>query len=77
MIEIPGRHVHSSDSTECSSSTTFRLMAEKGRPKLIRAKYIEQDKTGVQDFVLLEDFKNETAFVQNLKVRFEKNLIYV
>ncbi len=37
----------------------------------------ETDKAGVQDFVLLEDFKSENAFIQNLKVRFNSNLIYV
>ena len=36
-----------------------------------------RDKVGVQDFVLLEDFKSEDAFVGNLRKRFKENLIYV
>ncbi|XP_054706177.1 unconventional myosin-Ic-like [Uloborus diversus] len=35
-----------------------------------------RDKVGVQDFVLLEDFRNENAFVKNLEKRFQENLIY-
>ncbi|XP_048583002.1 unconventional myosin-Ic-like isoform X2 [Nematostella vectensis] len=35
-----------------------------------------RDKVGVQDFVLLEDFKNEDAFLDNLRKRYESNLIY-
>ncbi|XP_064461369.1 unconventional myosin IC-like isoform X2 [Ornithodoros turicata] len=35
-----------------------------------------RDKVGVQDFVLLEDFENENAFVGNLKKRFTEDLIY-
>lgn len=36
-----------------------------------------RDHTGVQDFVLLEDFTNSEAFVENLRKRFTANLIYV
>ncbi|XP_015522437.2 unconventional myosin IC isoform X1 [Neodiprion pinetum] len=36
----------------------------------------ERDRVGVQDFVLLEDFQSETAFVDNLRKRFKENLIY-
>ncbi|XP_024942663.1 myosin-IB isoform X2 [Cephus cinctus] len=36
----------------------------------------ERDRVGVQDFVLLEDFTNENAFVDNLRKRFRENLIY-
>ncbi|KAG7188163.1 hypothetical protein KM043_013381 [Ampulex compressa] len=36
----------------------------------------ERDRVGVQDFVLLEDFLSETAFVDNLRKRFQENLIY-
>jgi hypothetical protein len=36
-----------------------------------------RDQVGVQDFVLLEDYKSVTAFVDNLKKRFSENLIYV
>lgn len=36
-----------------------------------------RDRVGVQDFVLLEDFESETAFLDNLRKRFNENLIYV
>lgn len=37
----------------------------------------ERDRVGVQDFVLLEDFESEAAFIENLRRRFKENLIYV
>lgn len=37
----------------------------------------ERDRVGVQDFVLLEDFQSEHAFIDNLRKRFNENLIYV
>lgn len=37
----------------------------------------ERDRAGVQDFVLLENYKSEEAFIENLKKRFQENLIYV
>lgn len=37
----------------------------------------ERDRVGVQDFVLLEDFESEVAFIDNLQKRFNENLIYV
>ncbi|XP_044583800.1 unconventional myosin IC isoform X2 [Cotesia glomerata] len=36
----------------------------------------QRDRVGVQDFVLLEDFQNEQAFIENLRKRFRENLIY-
>ena len=36
-----------------------------------------RDRVGVQDFVLLENFQDESAFVDNLRKRFKENLIYV
>lgn len=36
-----------------------------------------RDKVGVQDFVLLEDHTNIDAFLENLRKRFQENLIYV
>ena len=36
-----------------------------------------RDTTGVQDFVLLEDYTSEDAFLDNLQKRFKSNLIYV
>ena len=36
-----------------------------------------RDRIGVQDFVLLEDYKSEDAFIENLQKRFKSDLIYV
>ncbi|XP_050411443.1 unconventional myosin-Ic isoform X2 [Patella vulgata] len=36
----------------------------------------KRDHLGVQDFVLLEDYHNQDAFLDNLRKRFEGNLIY-
>lgn len=36
-----------------------------------------RDRVGVQDFVLLEEFRSEDAFIENLKKRFHEKLIYV
>lgn len=35
-----------------------------------------RDKVGVQDFVLLENYTDDNAFVENLRKRFQENLIY-
>ncbi|XP_042298586.1 unconventional myosin-Ic isoform X2 [Sceloporus undulatus] len=35
-----------------------------------------RDRVGVQDFVLLENFTSEAAFMENLRKRFKENLIY-
>ncbi|XP_058512821.1 unconventional myosin-Ih isoform X2 [Ochotona princeps] len=35
-----------------------------------------RDKVGVQDFVLLDAYTSESAFVENLRKRFSENLIY-
>ncbi|XP_078362990.1 unconventional myosin-Ic-like [Oculina patagonica] len=35
-----------------------------------------RDRIGVQDFVLLEDFKSEDAFLENLRKRYNSGLIY-
>ncbi|EGD72824.1 MYO1C protein [Salpingoeca rosetta] len=42
----------------------------------LRDIHSEADNVGVQDFVLLEDFQSEDAFIENLRVRFQKDLIY-
>lgn len=36
-----------------------------------------RDRIGVQDFVLLEDFQSEDAFLENLRKRYNSDLIYV
>ena len=38
---------------------------------------VRRDRIGVQDFVLLEDYKSEDAFLENLRKRFKERLIYV
>ena len=43
----------------------------------LRAEFGDSDKVGVQDFVLLDDFKSENAFIKNLRDRFAGDLIYV
>ncbi|XP_069082199.1 unconventional myosin-Ic isoform X1 [Pleurodeles waltl] len=35
-----------------------------------------RDRVGVQDFVLLENFTSEAAFIENLRKRFKEHLIY-
>ena len=37
----------------------------------------DRDRVGLQDFVLLENYQSEEAFIDNLKKRFQENLIYV
>ena len=37
----------------------------------------KRDRVGVQDFVLLENYQSDEAFVDNLAKRFKENLIYV
>jgi len=36
-----------------------------------------RDRVGIQDFVLLDAYTSETAFMDNLRKRFNENLIYV
>uniref|UniRef100_A0A1A9ZS32 Myosin motor domain-containing protein n=1 Tax=Glossina pallidipes TaxID=7398 RepID=A0A1A9ZS32_GLOPL len=36
----------------------------------------ERDRVGLQDFILLEDYKSEHAFIDNLRKRFQENIIY-
>ena len=43
----------------------------------MEAALVARDVVGVQDFVLLEDFGNIDAFVENLRKRFKEDLIYV
>lgn len=43
----------------------------------MEAALVSRDIVGVQDFVLLEDFGNIDAFIENLRKRFRENLIYV
>lgn len=36
-----------------------------------------RDRVGIQDFVLLDAYTSESAFLDNLRKRFHENLIYV
>lgn len=36
----------------------------------------DRDRVGLQDQVLLEDYHSEDAFIDNLRKRFQENLIY-
>ncbi|KAL2722195.1 unconventional myosin IC [Vespula maculifrons] len=36
----------------------------------------DRDRVGLQDFILLEDFQSESAFIDNLRKRFKEDLIY-
>uniref|UniRef100_A0AAQ4QSJ0 Myosin Ic, paralog b n=1 Tax=Gasterosteus aculeatus aculeatus TaxID=481459 RepID=A0AAQ4QSJ0_GASAC len=42
----------------------------------LRSSLTARDRVGVQDFVLLENFTSEAAFIENLRKRFKENLIY-
>lgn len=37
----------------------------------------ERDRVGLRDQVLLEHYESEDAFIENLRKRFNENLIYV
>jgi myosin-1 len=60
---------------------SFLLQKEEARRKRIHlhmeGTLTARDKVGVQDFVLLDAHTSESAFVDNLRQRFSKNLIYV
>lgn len=57
------------------------LSAEENQPyareMTMESALIARDKIGVQDFVLLEDYRSEGAFMENLRKRFKETLIYV
>jgi len=36
-----------------------------------------RDRVGVQDFLLLENYNSEAAFIENLRRRYREGLIYV
>lgn len=53
------------------------LKSSRNLPENMERGLHERDRVGVQDFVLLEDFRSESAFIDNLKKRFKEDLIYV
>lgn len=53
-------------------------MDVEGRVRLVMESALTaRDRVGVQDFVLLENYNSEAAFIENLRRRFRENLIYV
>lgn len=63
-------------------SSPFRLLplqvvASDGVRAMMESALTARDRVGVQDFVLLENFTSEAAFIENLRKRFKENLIYV
>ena len=47
------------------------------RPGAMERALHARDQIGVEDFVLLEDYQSQDAFVDNLSKRFKADLIYV
>lgn len=43
----------------------------------MEASLTARDRVGIQDFVLLDAYMSESAFLDNLRKRFHENLIYV
>ncbi|MEQ2216367.1 hypothetical protein XENOCAPTIV_015225 [Xenoophorus captivus] len=43
----------------------------------MEASLTARDRVGIQDFVLLDPYTSESAFLDNLRKRFHENLIYV
>lgn len=52
-------------------------MASDGVRAMMESALTARDRVGVQDFVLLENYTSEAAFIENLRKRFKENLIYV
>lgn len=55
-------------SNRMSNSPKFGINMERGLH--------DRDRVGLQDQVLLENYQSEDAFIDNLKKRFQENLIY-
>ncbi|XP_029924509.1 unconventional myosin-Ic isoform X1 [Myripristis murdjan] len=54
-----------------------REMGVEGRLRLVMESALTaRDRVGVQDFVLLENYTSEAAFIENLRRRFKESLIY-
>ncbi|XP_035288723.1 unconventional myosin-Ic-like isoform X1 [Anguilla rostrata] len=66
IILSPGRNGHSFG--QAVSTEGVRAMMESA--------LTARDRVGVQDFVLLENYTSEAAFIENLRKRFKENLIY-
>uniref|UniRef100_A0A8D3CPB9 Myosin IHb n=1 Tax=Scophthalmus maximus TaxID=52904 RepID=A0A8D3CPB9_SCOMX len=57
-----------------SDSVTGQLGSDESQTT--EASLTARDRVGIQDFVLLDAYTSETAFLDNLKKRFHENLIY-
>ncbi len=56
---------------------SLQVVASDGVRAMMESALTARDRVGVQDFVLLENFTSEAAFIENLRKRFKENLIYV
>uniref|UniRef100_A0A665VA26 Myosin Ic, paralog b n=1 Tax=Echeneis naucrates TaxID=173247 RepID=A0A665VA26_ECHNA len=53
-----------------------QVVSTDGVRAMMESALTARDRVGVQDFVLLENFTSEAAFIENLRKRFKENLIY-
>ncbi|MEQ2184706.1 Unconventional myosin-Ic [Goodea atripinnis] len=53
-----------------------QVVASDGVRAMMESALTARDRVGVQDFVLLENYTSEAAFIENLRKRFKENLIY-
>uniref|UniRef100_A0A8C1E365 Myosin IHb n=1 Tax=Cyprinus carpio carpio TaxID=630221 RepID=A0A8C1E365_CYPCA len=56
--------------TKCGKLTTIIIFPD------MEGSLTARDRVGIQDFVLLDAYTSETAFMDNLRKRFNENLIY-
>ncbi|KAL4657338.1 unconventional myosin-Ic-like isoform X1 [Arapaima gigas] len=52
------------------------VLGSEGVRVVMESALTARDRVGVQDFVLLENYTSEAAFIDNLRKRFKENLIY-
>uniref|UniRef100_A0A8C5AFH9 Myosin Ic, paralog b n=1 Tax=Gadus morhua TaxID=8049 RepID=A0A8C5AFH9_GADMO len=57
-------------------SRLFTEVVPNDRGGMMESALTARDRVGVQDFVLLENYTSEAAFIENLRKRFKENLIY-
>uniref|UniRef100_A0A672LQN6 Unconventional myosin-Ih-like n=1 Tax=Sinocyclocheilus grahami TaxID=75366 RepID=A0A672LQN6_SINGR len=58
------------------SSVTRDVLEFKVKIMIMEGSLTARDRVGIQDFVLLDAYTSETAFMDNLRKRFNENLIY-
>ena len=61
----------------CVMFSLLQMNRLSGRALGVEEALHKRDRVGVQDFVLLENFQSESAFVENLEKRFSEDIIYV